>query len=114
MLRLLKSSENLQSFFDLGRRGREGRMNHRNLSGMNTTHTFKSERAGTLGPAAQAVQVADIAKNGVDGLHSRGSRAVDQARPRIQRLAAFRGLGHAQVGGIVFEADGERDYILAG
>ncbi len=55
----------------------------------------------------QAVHIGDVAEDGVDGLNVRGMRGVDDALTGVERLATRGSLHHAEVGGVIFEADSE-------
>src|SRR3954449_4362714 len=80
---------------------------------MYTSHTFESERIRVLCPPTEAFHVSDISEDRVDSLHSSGPRRIDKALTRVERFSACGGLHDTQVGGVVFQADGERDDLLA-
>ena len=79
---------------------------------MNAAHALEPQSARGLSRAAQPVSVGNIGKHRVDGLNSGGARGVHHAGSRILRLAAFGSSGHAEVGSVVLESDGEGGHIF--
>ena len=62
----------------------------------------------------EALHVADVAVHRVARLYARGVRGVHQARARVDRFAALRGLHHPEVGGVILQANAHGDHALAG